>query len=152
MNLSLSLSDGVRADWVDDALEARIREIAKTMGPDEFIVDVVVVDDTFIRDLNRRFRDQDKATDVISFSYLDDVEKSREDLAGEIYISCETLARDAAGIGVDVRHLFLRIGVHGLLHVLGRDHATEVEAEQMEAEERRVLTAYLPPETVAALF
>lgn len=152
VNLSLSLSEGVRPDWFDDALGARIRDIASGLEPDDAVVELVIVDDPYITRLNNRYRQQDRATDVISFSYLDDVEAARDELAGEIYISADTLSRDADASGVDVRHLFLRLGVHGLLHVLGRDHATETEAEQMEAEERRVLAGYLSAEAVDALF
>ena len=50
------------------------------------------------------------------------------------------------------RNLFLRVGVHGLLHVLGYEHATEEDAGRMEGEEKRLLLGYLSPSEVNALF
>jgi len=121
------------------------------LGPAARTLDVVVVDDAFISDLNARYRGKDKPTDVISFSYLDD-DAPGDDLAGEVYISHETIGRDAVELGVDVRHLFLRIGVHGALHVLGRDHERADEAERMEREEREILIAHLGEGPAARLF
>jgi len=75
-----------------------------------------------------------------------------DDVVGEIYVSHETLFRDANTKGVAPECLFLRIGVHGLLHVLGYEHGSEREARWMEAEEKRLLVGHLNLAEVEELF
>jgi len=95
-------------------------------------VSVLLTTDDGIRGLNRRFRGKNKATDVLSFP----VEDSGHGLAGDLAISVETAARQAAEQGhrlsVELRVLML----HGLLHLAGLDHETDDGA--MARKERRL--------------
>lgn len=128
--------------------------MAASLGPKDAVVDVVIVDDAFIKELNRTYRGVDRPTDVISFSYTSDENPPgpSDDVAGEVYVSYETLGADARERGIAPEHLFLRLGVHGLLHVLGHDHATRADTTQMESEEKRLLLDYLDPSEVEQLF
>ena len=144
MNLSLDRSDGVPAP--DGQAVRSLVEIAAGLEPLDAMVGLVLVDDERIREINREFRGKDRATDVISFSYLGDEDPSPEPgLAGEIYVSCEALEKEAKQLGANPAHLFLRICVHGLLHVLGYDHVHEEDARRMESREREVLQNHLAP-------
>jgi probable rRNA maturation factor len=90
---------------------------------------------------------------VLSFSYLDEgAPREALDPVGEVYVSFETVEREAHDLGVDVRHLFLRVAVHGLLHVLGHDHDDEDETERMERAERTMLARFLAAGDVDRLF
>lgn len=152
MNLLLSRSDDIPLAWLDDVV-GMLEVICRTLEPRDAGVSVVVVDDPFIHDINLRFRGKDRPTDVISFSYLEDDSPGEDDeLVGEVYISHETVLKEAADIGVDVAHLFLRVGVHGLLHVLGYDHESDADTSRMEGREREILVAHLGHERTAALF
>ncbi len=127
--------------------------MARPIEPVDRSVELILVDDARIREINREFRGKDSATDVISFSYLDDAGPATEvDLAGEIYVSHETLEKEARGLGIDSADLFLRITVHGLLHVVGYDHEEEADAQRMESREKEVLTPHLSAATLDALF
>lgn len=153
MNLLLSRSDHVRVDWVDDATLGALEQISRALGPADRAVELVIVDDARIREINRDFRGIDRATNVLAFSYLDDAwPRTAEDTAGEIYISHQTLEREATELGVDPRDLFLRIGVHGLLHVLGHDHETDADAARMEQREREALSGHVGEHTLETLF
>jgi rRNA maturation RNase YbeY len=88
---------------------------------------------------------------VLSFSYLDDDDPA-DDTVGDIYISHQTLARDARRLRVTVSDLALRIAVHGMLHVIGYDHEDGADARRMERRERALLKRLLPAETVRELF
>ena len=103
-------------------------------------VTVLLTDDAGIRRLNRRFRGKNKATDVLSFPAAEPVPGQHCGLAGDLAISVETAARQAAEeghrLGVELRVLLL----HGMLHLAGMDH--EADTGQMaarEAELRRAL-------------
>lgn len=156
MKLSLSRADDAPLDWLDDGAVETLGRICESLGPADRTASVVVVDDETIQSLNARFRGKDQPTDVISFSYLDEEPAlqgpAEDDPAAEIFISHQTIARDAADSGVEVSHLFLRMGIHGLLHALGRGHDTDEEAERMESEERDILSAHIGPGPAAKLF
>jgi probable rRNA maturation factor len=94
-------------------------------------VSVLLTTDGGIRGLNRRFRKKNKATDVLSFPV-----EAGFGMAGDLAISVETAARQAAEQGhklsVELRVLML----HGLLHLAGLDHETDDGA--MARKERRL--------------
>jgi len=153
VNLLLSLSDDTQPEWLDAPTRRVLATIAAGLPPDGRVVGLVVVGDEEMRVINRDFRSVDAPTDVLSFSYLDEGEPLEAgDPVGEIYVSAQTVEREARELNVDVRHLFLRVGVHGLLHVLGHHHADETEAEHMERAERSLLLSFLDADDVERLF
>jgi probable rRNA maturation factor len=136
--------DGV---WLRRAARA-----VATLAPRARVVNVIVTNDRVIRDLNRRYRGKDKATDVLSFSYLEDGSGAGDDAAGDVFVSHQTLARDARRLGVPPENLALRIVVHGFLHVLGYDHENDADASRMERRERTLLRRVLTERAVRELF
>lgn len=92
-------------------------------------VSVLLTGDKTIQDLNRRFRKKNKPTDVLSFPSAD----FAAGMAGDLAISLETAARQAAafghGLGEEVKILLL----HGVLHLAGYDH--EIDEGQMARRE-----------------
>ena len=101
-------------------------------------VDVLLADDATLKRLNRTFRGKNKATDVLSFPAAD--EGQGAGVAGDLAISLETAARQAAEFGHTLRDEVRVLLLHGTLHLAGFDH--EVDAGEMaarEAELRREL-------------
>lgn len=98
-------------------------------------VTVLLATDATIRDLNRRFRGKDEATDVLSFPSTN-LAEGPEKIAGDLAISVETARKQAAEqghtLGVELRVLML----HGLLHLAGYDH--ETDAGKMQRRERQL--------------
>ena len=137
---------------MDAAWARRAARAAAAIPPRRDVINVIVTDDREMRRLNRRYRGKDKPTDVLSFSYLENGERGAEGVAGDVFVSHQTLARDARRLGIAPAHLALRIVVHGCLHVRGYDHETDEEAARMERRERAVLRQVLPDRTVRALF
>ncbi|HEY3626112.1 MAG TPA: rRNA maturation RNase YbeY [Terracidiphilus sp.] len=94
-------------------------------------VSVLLTTDRNIRRLNRQFRGQDKATDVLSFPAA---EAAAQEVAGDLAISVPTALRQAREqghtLGVEIKVLIL----HGLLHLAGFDH--ERDTGQMARRER----------------
>jgi probable rRNA maturation factor len=137
---------------MNSAWSRRASRAVATLMPRAGTVNVIVTNDRVIRRLNRRFRGKDKPTDVLSFSYLDAEERREDGVAGDVFVSHQTLARDARRLGVAPEHLALRIVVHGFLHVIGYDHETDREASRMERRERVLLRRVLPERIVRGLF
>lgn len=152
MKLLLSRPDSEQAHWLDRRTVTFVRKLAAHLGNTKDIVEVNIVDDEFIQSINRDYRGNDSPTDVISFSYFEDDPPCGENIAGELYVSYETVEKEAEKQAVDPKHLFLRVALHGMLHVLGFDHESEEEARRMEAEERRILESILRHEVVEPLF
>ena len=90
-------------------------------------ISVLLTDDVTLRALNRRFRKQDKATDVLSFPASEPVEAGRKAvaLAGDLAISLETAARQAEAFGHVLQTEVKVLLLHGVLHLAGLDHETD---------------------------
>jgi probable rRNA maturation factor len=105
--------------------------------PPDSTVNIVFIRDKQIIPLNKKYRGTSRATDVISFN-LDD-RQGPNSILGEIYISTDTAARNAAEYGVSFTGEVLRLCCHGFLHLLGYDHKKPRDRARMEAKERRYL-------------
>lgn len=102
---------------------------------------VLLADDTHLQDLNARFRDQNKPTNVLSFPN-DDEEPDPETGAlylGDIAVSYETVLREAAETDKSLQNHLSHMIVHGILHLAGFDHEDDAEAEEMESLETDIL-------------
>jgi probable rRNA maturation factor len=107
-------------------------------GPEQGEVAVVVDDDERIRSLNKLWRGFDKATNVLSFP-APEMPGGHAQAVGDIAISYETAAREAAAEDKSFTDHMAHLAVHGFLHLLGYDHEKEEEAEEMEGLERVIL-------------
>lgn len=102
-------------------------------------VTVLLADDRRLRQLNARWRGQDKPTNVLSFPDGTVLPDGPECL-GDLALALETLEREADGEGKRPADHLAHLVIHGVLHLLGWDHeADEAEAEEMEDLERRAL-------------
>ncbi|CAN6456817.1 unnamed protein product [Victoria cruziana] len=101
---------------------------------------IMLCNDNFIRKLNKDWRDEDHATDVLSMSQHIPGFDLPILMLGDIVISVETAARQAGERGHSLLDEIRILLVHGLLHLLGFDHEVSDEAEaEMEKEEEVVL-------------
>jgi probable rRNA maturation factor len=101
---------------------------------------ILLTDDSAIRVLNRQWRKLDAPTNVLSFPAK--AARAIHDLPqhlGDIVIAYETTAREAAAERQPFGHHLVHLAVHGYLHLLGYDHATDREAKKMEQLEVTIL-------------
>jgi len=103
-------------------------------------VHVLLADDATLRRLNRTYRGKNKATDVLSFPAGDAGDGNGVGVAGDLAISLETAARQAARFGHSLRDEVRVLLLHGVLHLAGFDHEADAgEMAAREAELRREL-------------
>ncbi len=100
-------------------------------------VSIVLCDDAFIAELNRKWRQLDKPTNVLSFPSGGAIASTP--VLGDIVIAFETAAKEAAEAGKPLRDHVAHLLAHGFLHLIGYDHLADADAEAMEALERSVL-------------
>lgn len=126
---------------LDAALDAALG--AGEIGPGEICI--VLADDNLVRELNRRYRGFDRATNVLAFP-MTEAETKPDDgpfgppsLLGDVVVALDTTAREAAEqdkrLGDHLSHLV----VHGTLHLLGYDHEIGEAASRMERLETEAL-------------
>ncbi|MFO8073481.1 MAG: rRNA maturation RNase YbeY [Polyangia bacterium] len=106
-----------------DALDVGERELS-----------VLLTDDAGIRELNRDYRGLDRPTDVLSFPQPEDWPSAPGEPAilGDVAISTETAARQAAERRCTLLQETTELLIHGVLHLVGYDHEGEKEAEEMQ--------------------
>jgi len=109
-------------------------------------VTVLLTDDTTIRDLNRRFRQRDQPTNVLSFP----APQNRERFLGDIALAYGVCAREAQEQGKPLKNHLQHLVAHGVLHLLGYDHVSDAQAEEMENLERAVLAGLGIPDPYLA--
>lgn len=111
---------------------------------DDAQLTIRVVDATESQQLNAQYRSKDMPTNVLSFAYHDDELLSQvnaDRLLGDLVICAEVVKAEAAEKRCPVADHWAHLTIHGLLHLLGYQHETEQQAEEMEALETRLLAS-----------
>jgi probable rRNA maturation factor len=93
-------------------------------------IEILLTGDARMRELNRRFRGVDSATDVLTFPGDRD--------GGEIAISLTTAARQAALRGIRTEEEVAYLAIHGMLHLAGMEDESDQGREAMQAEMARI--------------
>ncbi len=100
--------------------------------PSSTEVSISFIDDSYMRELNLKYRDNNRTTDVLSFP-------QEGELLGDILISVDKATAQSEELGHTFEQEVRRLVVHGLLHLLGYDHKKLQEAQLMEEKEKEVL-------------
>lgn len=125
-------------DWLSALPEAETvvaRAVVAALGTVQGDVVVLLTDDAAVQDLNARFRDRDRPTNVLSFPAAE----SAAPHLGDLVLAFGVCRGEAEAQGKALADHLSHLTVHGVLHLLGRDHVDDAEAEAMEAEERTIL-------------
>ena len=129
--------------WAEDEAEEAIRRAIAAaealFEPADAEVGVLLCDDAEIRRLNAQWRDKDTATNVLSFPAA--AHNATCLHLGDIAIARETVEREATEEGKSLVDHLTHLTVHGYLHLLGFDHETDDDAEEMESLEREILAS-----------
>ena len=106
-------------------------------------ISICLSDDAEVQALNRAWRDQDKPTNVLSFSALEGdaapAVPGAEVLLGDVIVAFETTRTEADKEGKSTADHLAHLVVHGVLHLVGFDHTSDADAAEMEGLEVRVL-------------
>jgi probable rRNA maturation factor len=131
-------------DWTNALSDAEaVVERAASAALADVAGDLVVLltDNGAVQLLNAEFRDKDKPTNVLSFPGGDMQMPGAPVHLGDIVLAFGICRDEAAAQGKSLTNHLTHLVIHGVLHVLGRDHEDDAEAEAMEAEERTLLAS-----------
>lgn len=106
-----------------------------------FEVEITLCGDEEIHGVNKEFRGIDRPTDVLSFPMMEFSMPEVYVSLGNIILSVETARRQAEEYGHSLKRELCFLCAHSALHLLGYDHETEDEREEMEAKQREILDA-----------
>ncbi|CAA7410392.1 unnamed protein product [Spirodela intermedia] len=140
LRLNVAMAMKVAFGLLDSDYKTRDTSIDDLGRFEKIEASVLLCNDDFIQKLNKEWRDEDKATDVLSMSqHIPELDLPIL-MLGDLVISVETAARQAEERGHTLLDEIRILVVHGLLHLLGFDHEISDEAEkEMEKEEELIL-------------
>ncbi len=123
-----------------DLLEAAARAALEHQGaPAPSALSIIVSGEDRLQELNSRYLGIDAPTDVLSFPSGDLDPESGERYLGDILISAPHASAQGAAAGHGAAAEFQLLVVHGVLHLLGHDHAGQAEKDAMWAAQREIL-------------
>ena len=164
--MNVQINDEVGQEVLSsDEVGRLVRHVLRGEGlPEEYEVSVSFVDVDQIHSLNREYRGIDRPTDVLSFNIdspddegaddegaeVDDADADEvggdvgeEPMLGDVIVCPQVVVDQAPGFGNTPADEMRLLIVHGCLHLMGYDHETPDEAEEMEALEREYLAPFV---------
>ncbi len=109
-------------------------------------VGLIIVNDQYMKELNKQYRGKDAPTDVLSFSFLEskheDIANEKEFAIGDIVISLDRAREQALEQGHSLEKEIILLTVHGLLHLLGYDHESKEDRELMQSREKVIMERF----------
>ena len=116
------------------------RRILTELGFLDAELSVLLVDDTRIRELNRKHLGRNRTTNVLAFSMRDgEFPTLHPHLLGDLVISVETAKRQSNRFGLNDKEMVIFLMVHGVLHLIGYEHeGTRKGAREMTAKQREL--------------
>lgn len=160
-----SIEEALSAINLDSVVSLTLQAVGLTQ---EFMLTLLIADDESIRDMNKQYREQDKATDVLSFPLIErplvdappdqlwppqeDAEAAEQphtfvtppDMVtnlGDIVVSWPTILRQAIDAGHDYQTELIYLLSHAVLHLVGYDDQTESGYQAMVAIQQSILQA-----------
>ncbi len=140
--MTVSLRNKQKKETIDTGrLRRSLKRLLKELQRENDEVNVILVDDVQIQTINREYLDRDRPTNVISFAMTEGVGGAlHPEILGDIVISAETAARDAATGDLTLMEEMEFLLIHGLLHLIGYNHekCSQKEVERMQKKEREL--------------
>ncbi len=123
---------------LEDSLYLKVAETISQKEECTFsFVEVVYVDEKEIIRINKEHLDRDYVTDIITFRY--DESETNRDIEGTMFCCAPRIVEQAKEFDEPQECEFLRIYIHGLLHLVGYEDKSDKEKQQMTAKENRYL-------------
>lgn len=131
------LSPDISADLVELAAQQALKHQSAAEAVD---LTIVLTDDNQLHELNRQWMDVDAPTDVLSFPSDEVDPENGNRYLGDILISVERALEQAKGSGHAVEAEVQLLVVHGVLHLMGHDHADADEKARMWKAQAEILS------------
>lgn len=123
--------DEYGCDFDYSYLDKIIKRTLKMEKVKKAIFTIIFIDDDFMQTLNKKYRNINRTTDVLSFAFEDN-DKICYNIRqlGQIFISIPKMQEQAKDYGHSEKRELAFLVVHGLLHLLGYDHTLGIQEEK----------------------
>ena len=136
--MEISCAAAITLPLAEEKLQDYLHQFLQLLGYPDRTLSLYFTNDHEIQALNHRYRDQDKPTDALAWSYWE--EDPDGELLGEIVISIDRIKAQAEANHLSEEEELLRLLAHSCAHVVGYDHErSPEEARQMLAIEIEML-------------
>ena len=127
-----------------EEIENYVEYLVKELNLDNCMFNIIFINDAEIHKINKEYRGVDRPTDVISFALEDnkDIEYKDFRLLGDIYISVDRAIEQASEYNHSLKRELCFLSTHGILHLLGYDHQTKEDEEEMFTKQKELLEKY----------
>jgi probable rRNA maturation factor len=142
--MPISVASPRNASRLAPPLRAIVRATLTQEGCAPGDIAVVLTGDAALRELNRRWRGMDRATDVLSFAYAESdpiPTRISPHIDGDLVISLDRMTAQAKRFHVTPGRELARLVIHGALHLAGLDHQKAAERRHMREREEKALRA-----------
>lgn len=140
MPLTVEIADEQSLSRDHQRLKQAVRQVLGEAGIRAGEISIAIVDDAQMHALNRQYLQHDYPTDVLSFVLEQD--EAKHSLDGEVIVSSDYAAREAARYGWTADDELLLYVIHGCLHLAGHDDQTPEGKAAMRAAEAKQLTHF----------
>lgn len=128
-------------------IKTKFNSFLKKLELSKWQVSIVFVDAGTIAEFNEKYRSKTGPTDILSFPFFQDLKAGQKPVAqkgelmdlGDIIICPEKIAAYATDLEQTFHDRLERMMLHGLLHLLGYDHETDADLDQMKTLEESIL-------------
>lgn len=127
--LQLFNTSGLDLPFKESEAAFLLDAISDDQGVSFAFVEVVFVDEHEIVRINKEFLERDYVTDIISFRYDEDA--SNKEIEGTLYCCAPRISEQASEFNQPVEREFLRVLIHGLLHLCGYEDDTPDKKKEM---------------------
>ena len=139
MSLFISYSENFPISVsLEEKLNTALSYIFNEEGITDGSINLKILTDEDMKELNKRFRNKNTATNVLSFSN-EDISKSITGNLGDIAISYEFVKRESKELKKNFDDHMIHMLIHGVYHILGFDHENDEMADIMEIKEVELL-------------
>lgn len=121
----------------EDAYAGWLSDVIVSENKSEGEINYIFCDDQYLLEINQQYLDHDTLTDIISFDY-----SVGNELHGDVFISIERVADNAADFGVSFDEELRRVLVHGVLHYCGYKDKSAVDEKQMRHKEEEKMKLF----------
>ena len=141
VSVDVSISDDIESpeDDVPEPGQLQAWASAAYLKETPAVASMLVTTADEIQELNKTYRDKDKATNVLSFP-MQSPEEIDVDLLGDIVLCASVIRQEAKQQSKTELEHWAHMVVHGMLHLQGYDHIKDDEAEEMERLEINILS------------
>ena len=137
MKFQVSIHNGQAHQISVNGIKELTEKVWQAESKNNASLTIILVDDSYIKKLNKDFLNKNSVTDVIAFPLSNEAEDVFE---GEIYISVDRVLENTSIYNVELGVELKRMAVHGVLHFLGYKDKSDTEKHEMTARENYYLS------------